>query len=142
MATIAVDIMTPERLVMQTEAESIVIPAAEGELGILPHHAPLLAELQPGEIRLRRGGNVELFAVSGGFIEVVNNHVSIFAETAEMAHEIDAERARQAAERAKAEIKAARTDIDLAQAEAALRRAMARLRVTEGLRRGHQPSYR
>src|SRR6266849_1601060 len=104
MATIAVDIMTPERLLMQTEAESIVVPAAEGELGILPHHAPLLAQLQPGEIRLRRGGNVELFAVSGGFIEVESNKVSIFAETAEMAHEIDVERARQAAERAKAQM--------------------------------------
>src|SRR5438552_9434547 len=109
MATIAVDIMTPERLVMQTQADSVVVPAAEGELGILPHHAPLLAELQPGEIRLRRGGHTELFAVSGGFIEVEKNHVSIFAETAEMAHEIDMERARQAAERAKAEVKMART---------------------------------
>src|ERR1700674_5235567 len=136
MATIAIDIMTPERLVMQTEAESVVVPAAEGELGILPHHAPLLAELQPGEIQLRRGDNVELFAVSGGFIEVENNHVSVFAETAEMAHEIDVERARQAAERAKAEIKVAKSDVDLAEAEAALRRALARMRATEGLRRG------
>src|SRR3981081_3169380 len=133
MSSIAVDIMTPERLVMQTQAESVVVPAADGELGILPHHAPLLAQLQPGEIRLRRGNDVELFAVSGGFVEVESNHVSIFAETAEMAHEIDMERARQAAERAKAQMKTARTDVDLAQAEAALRRAMVRLRATEGL---------
>jgi F-type H+-transporting ATPase subunit epsilon len=142
MTTIAVDIMTPERLLKQADAESVIVPAAEGELGILPHHAPLLAELQPGEIRLRRGDKVELFSVSGGFVEVEGNRVSIFAETAEMAHEIDVERARQAAERAKAEIKTARTDVDLSQAEAALRRAVARLRVTEGLRRGRQPAYR
>src|SRR5437870_1539597 len=142
MATLAVDIMTPERLVMQTAADAVVVPAFEGELGILPHHAPLLAQLQPGEIRLRRGDNVELFAVSGGFIEVENNRVSIFAETAEMAHEIDAERARQAAERAKAQMKTARTEVDLAEAEAALCRALARLRATESLRHGHKPTYR
>src|SRR5262249_25101252 len=142
MATIAVDIMTPERLVMQTQADSVIIPAAEGELGILPHHAPLLAQLEPGQIRLRQGEKLELFAVSGGFVEVEGNKLSIFAETAEMAQEIDVERARQAAERAKAEIKAARTDVDLAQAEASLRRALARLRVTEQLRQGHKPTYR
>ena len=142
MSSIAVDIMTPERLVLQTQAESIVVPASDGELGILPHHAPLLAELQPGQIRLRNGGNVELFAVSGGFVEVENNRVAIFAETAEMAQEIDAERARQAAERAKAALKIAKSDIDLAMAEAALQRALVRLRITEGLQPGKKPAYR
>jgi len=142
MSSIAVSIMTPERLVMQTEAESVIVPAADGELGILPHHAPLLAQLQPGEIRLRRGGNVELFAVSGGFLEVDKNHVSIFAETAEMAHEIDIERARQAAEKAKSAMKSARTDVDLAEAEASLRRALARLRATENLQHHRKASYR
>ena len=142
MSSIAVDIMTPDRLVMHTEAESVIVPAADGQLGILPHHAPLLAQLVPGEIHLRRGENVELFAVSGGFVEVENNRVSIFAETAEMSHEIDAERARQAAERAKEQVKIARSDVDLAQAEAALRRALVRLRVTEGLRHGRKPTYR
>ena len=142
MASIAVDIMTPERLVLQTEAESVIVPAAEGELGILPHHAPLLAQLQTGEIRLQSGGNIEPFAVSGGFVEVENNRVAIFAETAEMAHEIDVERARLAAERAKAQINVARTDIDLAEAEAALLRALARLRATETFRHGQKPIYR
>ncbi len=142
MASIAVDIMSPERLVMHTQADSVVVPAADGELGILPHHAPLLAMLEPGEIRLRRGNDVEIFAVSGGFIEVINNRISIFAETAEMAQEIDLERARQAAERAKAQLKIARTDLDLALAEASLRRAMVRLRVTEGLRRQGKTAYR
>jgi F-type H+-transporting ATPase subunit epsilon len=142
MSSIAVDIMTPERLLLQVQAESIVVPAADGELGILPHHAPLLAQLEPGEIRLQHDGKVELIAVSGGFVEVENNHVSIFAETAEMPHEIDVERAKQAAERAKAAMKIAKSDVDLAQAEAALRRALVRLRATEGLQRGHQPAYR
>src|SRR5438552_5709700 len=110
MATIAVDIMTPERLVMQTQADSVVVPAAEGELGILPNHAPLLAELQPGQIRLRRGDQTELFVVSGGYVQVRDNHISVFAESAEMAHEIDIERARQAAEKAKAALRSPQSD--------------------------------
>jgi F-type H+-transporting ATPase subunit epsilon len=135
MSSIAVEIMTPERLVMQTQADSVVVPAAEGEMGILPHHAPILAQLQPGQIRLRRGQDIELFAVSGGFIEVDNNRVYIFAETAEMSHEIDVERARLAAERAKQQLKTAKSDVDLAQAEAALKRALVRLHASEMLSR-------
>jgi len=96
MSSMTVDIMTPERLVMQTQADSVVVPASDGELGILPQHAPLLAQLQPGQIRLRHGETTELFAVSGGYVEVQNNRISIFAETAEMPQEIDIERARQA----------------------------------------------
>jgi F-type H+-transporting ATPase subunit epsilon len=142
MDSLAVEIMTPERLVMQTQANEIIVPAADGELGILPQHAPLLAQLEPGAIRLKREAGEELFAISGGFLEVVGNRVSIFAETAEMAQEIDVERARQAAERARADLKKAATDVDLAQAEAALRRAMIRLRATEGFRRTSKSSYR
>jgi F-type H+-transporting ATPase subunit epsilon len=132
---LAVDILTPEKVVMQKEADSVVVPAADGELGILQHHAPLLAQLQPGQIRLRAGDALETFAVSGGFVQVLNNRVSVFAETAEMAHEIDVERARQAAERARQALRVGRADVDLAQAEAALMRALARLRVVESVRR-------
>src|SRR5439155_6982684 len=88
---IAVEILTPERRVLQTQADSIVVPAANGELGILANHAPLVAQLQPGEIRLRTGNEMQHFAVSGGFVQVQNNHVNVLAETAEMAHEIDLE---------------------------------------------------
>jgi len=122
MAAIAVDILTPERRVLQTQADSVVVPAMDGELGILAHHTPLVAQLQPGEIRLHTGNEIQHFAVSGGFVEVQNNHVVVMAETAEMAHEIDVERARQAAERAKAALRAPAETMDLAQAEAALRR--------------------
>ena len=132
---IPIDIVIPEKVVLQTHVDSVVVPAVDGEIGILPHHAPLLAQLQPGQIRLTVDGHTQLFAVSGGFVEVRSNQVKIFAETAEMAAEIDVERARQAAERAKAALKAARQDIDIAQAEAALRRAIARLRVSEEIRR-------
>jgi F-type H+-transporting ATPase subunit epsilon len=135
MADITIDILTPERNVMHTQADSVVVPAADGELGILSHHAPLVAQLQPGAIRLRTGNDTQLFAVSGGFVEVQNNHVVVMAETAEMAHEIDVERARQAAERAKAALRSPTADVDLAQAEASLRRALARLHAVEMIRR-------
>jgi F-type H+-transporting ATPase subunit epsilon len=139
MAVLAVDILTPERRVLQTQADSVVVPASDGELGILKDHLPLVAELQPGEIRMRTGDDLQVFAVSGGFVEVQNNHVTVMAETAEMAHEIDVERARQAAERAKAALRAPIGTVDLAQAEAALRRALVRLRAVEAVRR-HRPS--
>ncbi len=135
MATIAVDILTPDRRVLQTQVDSVVVPAVHGELGILAGHTPLIAQLQPGEIRLRTGDKVDYFAVSGGFVEVQNNHVVVMAETAEMAHEIDLERARQAAERAKAALRAPSQTMDLAQAQAALLRALARLRAVEAVRR-------
>jgi F-type H+-transporting ATPase subunit epsilon len=128
---LSVNIVTPDRLVMQARADSVIIPAADGELGILPEHAPLLAQLQPGQIHLCRGDLVELFAISGGYVEIRENRVQIFAETAEMAREIDVERARQAAERAKAALRAPENDAQTLQAEAALRRALARLHAYE-----------
>jgi F-type H+-transporting ATPase subunit epsilon len=135
-----VDIITPERRVLQTEVDSVVVPAVEGELGILPNHTPLVAQLQPGHICFRAGDEIQFFAVSGGFVEVLNNRVVVMAETAEMADEIDAERARQAAERAKAILRERPRDADVAQAETALRRALARLRTAEALTR--QKRYR
>jgi F-type H+-transporting ATPase subunit epsilon len=141
MAAITVNILTPDRQVLQAEADSVVVPAYNGELGILSHHAPLVAELQPGQIRMRTGADTQFFAVSGGYVQVKDNHVVVLAETAEMAHEIDVERAKQAAERAKAELRAPTTQAaDLANVEAALRRALARLRAAEELRRHHSTS--
>jgi F-type H+-transporting ATPase subunit epsilon len=87
---IPVEIVTPEKVVSHADVDSIVVPAADGELGILPHHAPLLAQLQPGQIKLRIGDATELFSVSGGFVEVKAERVTIFAVTAELAEEIDA----------------------------------------------------
>ncbi len=133
--SIVVELITPERVVKQVQADAVVIPAVDGELGILEHHLPLVAQLKAGEVRLRQGDAIEHFAVSGGFVEVQNNTVKVFAETAEMAQDIDLERARQAAQRAKEALKATRHEMDLAQAEAALRRALVRLHVAENLRR-------
>ena len=129
------EVITPERMAFQEKADFVVLPGTEGELGILSGHAPLLAELGTGELRIKRGSQTDFFAVSGGFAEVLENRVKVFAETAELESEINAERARQASERARSEIQKASTPADLALAQAALRRALLRLRVAEGMSR-------
>ena len=133
--SISLEIVTPERLVLKDEIDFVVLPAAEGELGILPGHTPLLAQLKDGELRITRNDETRLFAVSGGFAEVHPSKVAVFAETAEMEKEINVERARLAAEKSKKEISKAASPQDLAKAQAALRRALLRLRVSEGLSR-------
>jgi F-type H+-transporting ATPase subunit epsilon len=130
-----VTLVTPERSVLSAQADFLVVPAEGGELGILPKHTALIAQLKVGEVRLRRGAELERIAISGGFIEIHANQVSLFAETAEMAREIDVERARQAAERAKSRLHGAAVDRGLHEAEAALRRALVRLRVVEAVQR-------
>ncbi|HVA67301.1 MAG TPA: ATP synthase F1 subunit epsilon [Elusimicrobiota bacterium] len=136
--TIAVEIISPERQVSKTSAEAVVVPAWDGEMGILPGHEPYLAQLRAGEVRLRNGGGADLFAVAGGFVEVSPERVRLFVETAELAEEIDLEKARQAAEKAKAEM--SRKDIDpaaLAGAEGAMRWAMAQVKVARRHRHSH-----
>ena len=126
------EVVTPQPLVFSERADFVVLPGLEGEIGILPGHAPIMAQLVTGELRFRRGENSGFFAVSGGFAEVLENRVKVFAETAEMQKEIVIERARLAEDRAKKEIEQAATPADLALAQAALRRALLRLRVSEG----------
>lgn len=136
---IALEVITPERSVLKDEVDSVVIPAHDGEYGILPGHTHFLAQLLPGELRIKKDGLTEYFAVSGGFAEVHPDRVQVFAETAEMAKEIDSERARLALEKAKATLSRAISQEELDKAQAALRRALMRLRVAEGLsRRGYK----
>jgi len=134
--TLTLELVTPERATFSGEGDFVVLPAWEGEMGVLPGHAPFLVQLRPGEVRFRAGEQTTLFAVSGGFAEVRDDKVALFAETAEMSESIDAERARQALERARAEL--ARENLDsmtLAHAEAAMRRAQVRLKVAQ-MRKG------
>src|SRR3972149_5808518 len=127
------EIVTPERQVFSEQVDSVVCPGVEGELGILPHHAPLLTTLGVGELRIRRGGEEEYFAIAGGFLQVRPDKVVVMAETADMASEIDVEKAREArreAERALAEgfVEPA----DLSMARAPLPRAPPRIRGAGG----------
>ena len=129
---LTLELVTPERVAFGGAVESVVLPAWEGEMGILPGHMDFLVQLQAGEVRFVEGGESKHFAVSGGFAEIKDDKVSLFAETAEMAENIDAERARQALERAKAELQRKHLDtLTLAAAEAALRRAQVRLRLSQ-----------
>ena len=130
------EIVTPERLAFQGEVDAVVCPGIEGELGVLPHHEPLLTTLGVGELRMRRGGDEEYFAIAGGFLQVRPDKVVVLAETADLASEIDlekAEEARREAERALAE--GFEEPADLARARAALQRALLRIHVAERRRR-------
>jgi F-type H+-transporting ATPase subunit epsilon len=130
------EIVTPERQVFSEQVDSVVCPGIEGELGVLPHHAPLLTTLGVGELRIRRSGEEEYFAIAGGFLQVRPDKVVVMAETADMASEIDLERAMEArreAEQALAE--GFEEPADLARARAALQRALVHIRVAERRRR-------
>jgi F-type H+-transporting ATPase subunit epsilon len=130
------DIVTAERLVYSEDVDMVIAPGIEGELGILPRHAPLLTALTYGELRARRGGEEESFAIGGGFMEVQPNQVTVLADTAERAEEIDLERAEAARRRAEERVRdRAQEDVDFARAEAALRRSVTRIKVAEARRR-------
>ena len=127
MATMRLEIATAERVVYSEDVEILVAPGMDGQLGILPNHAPLLTALQPGEIRVVREGEESFMAVSGGFLEVMANRVTILADTAERAEEIDIERAEEAIRRAQERIETGVSAMDLQRALASIRRSQARL---------------
>lgn len=126
------EVVTPDRLVASEKVDIVMAMGALGEFGILPGHIPFLTLLQPGELRYRKDNKLEYMAVTGGFAEVSNNKVTVLAEGAEMAREIDVDRAKRAKERAEKRLARAKTeDIDYTRAEMALKRALLRLRIAE-----------
>ncbi|RAK20436.1 ATP synthase F1 subcomplex epsilon subunit [Anoxybacillus vitaminiphilus] len=129
MKTIKVSVVTPDGPVYEADVEMVSAKAQSGELGILPGHIPMVAPLQIGAVRLKKGGNTELVAVSGGFLEVRPDQVTILAQAAEKAEDIDVERAKAAKERAERRLQSKQEDIDLRRAELALQRAINRLNV-------------
>jgi len=126
------EIVTPERLAYEDDVDIVVVPGIEGELGILPHHAPLITTLGVGELRIRKGGAEESFAIIGGFLQVRPDKVVVMAETADLASDIDLERAQQARREAERVLEtAANEPADLAAARASLQQALLRIRVAE-----------
>ncbi|NLO89352.1 MAG: F0F1 ATP synthase subunit epsilon [Clostridia bacterium] len=125
---LTMEVVTPERHVIKTEADSIVVPAAEGYLGILPNHAPLITSLRIGVVRYRQEGQEKRMAISGGFMEVADNVVTILADTAELAEEIDVDRATASKERALQRLRERKENLDYARAQMSLQRAIARLK--------------
>ncbi|TWI59795.1 F0F1 ATP synthase subunit epsilon [Halalkalibacter nanhaiisediminis] len=131
MPTIHVNVVTPDGKVYDGDVDMVSVRTVEGELGILPRHIPLVAPLTVGAVRLKKGSTVEKVAVSGGFVEVRPDQVTILAEAAELPSAIDVDRARQAKERAEQRLNAVQKDgIDQKRAELALKRAINRLDVT------------
>jgi F-type H+-transporting ATPase subunit epsilon len=126
------EIVTPERLAYSDEVDSVQVPGSEGELGVLPHHAPLVSTLGVGELRIRKGGTEESFAIIGGFLQVRPDRVVVMAETADMASEIDLEKAQEARREAERALETGYHEgVDLAAARAALQQALLRIRVAE-----------
>jgi F-type H+-transporting ATPase subunit epsilon len=134
-ATFKLEIATAERLVYSDDVNMVIAWGTEGQLGILPHHAPLITMLQPGELIIRKDDGESYLAVSGGFLEVRPEKVVILADACERADEIDIARAEDAKQRAGALMESPTADSDTVAAEAALRRSLVRLRVAERSRR-------
>ena len=129
--TVKLEVVTAERVVFSDDVDVIVAPGVEGQLGILPHHAPLMTTLQPGELLIKKGGEEVSLAISGGFLEARPDRVIVLADAAERADEIDIARAEAAKQRAEELLRQHAPVIDEARAEVALRRALMRLRVAE-----------
>ncbi len=139
MARLTFEIVTAERIVYSDEVDIVIAPSVDGQIAILPQHAPLMAMLEPGELLVRKDGDEQPMFVSGGFLEVQSDKVTILADTAERAEEIDSERAERA--RCRAEEDMARTggEADLQMARAAMMRSLMRLKVAEKSRRRRPP---
>jgi len=130
------EIVTPERLAYKGDVDAVICPGVEGELGVLPHHAPLLTTLAYGELHIRTGGQTETFAIAGGFLQVRPDKVVVMAETADLASEIDLETAEHARRVAEAALAVGFVEpADLVRARASMERALLHIRVVERRRR-------
>jgi F-type H+-transporting ATPase subunit epsilon len=134
-ATFRLELVTAERMVYSDDVNIVIAWGLEGQLAILPHHAPLMTMLQPGELIIKKDNEETYMAVSGGFLEVRPDKVIILADACERAEEIDLARAEEAKRRAGEIMEAPSPETDTAAAEAALRRSLVRLKVAERIRR-------
>jgi F-type H+-transporting ATPase subunit epsilon len=144
MATLHLEVVTQEKRLFSGDVDMVVAPGGEGELGILPHHAPLLTTLREGVLRVKQGGGEQYFSIGGGFMEVQPDHVIVLADVAEKAEDIDIARAEEAKRRAEQMLKDRPAGVDLDTALASLRRAQFRIAVAQkrGTRRADLPEMR
>ena len=135
------EIITAERQVYSDEVDMVIAPGVDGQLGILPKHAPLMTMLKPGELTVRKNGEDIYVAVSGGFMEVLGNRVSVLADACERSDEIDEERAQQAMQRAQERLASQGSDMESRMALAAFQRAQVRINLVRRRRpRTGQPT--
>jgi F-type H+-transporting ATPase subunit epsilon len=123
------EIVTPERRAYDDDVDMVIVPGRNGQLGILPHHTPLISSLGVGELRIKKGGTEESLLISGGFVEVRPDKVVVMADLAEHSEEIDEQRAIEARRRAQAELEEVRDPVDIARVRAALQTALMRERI-------------
>ncbi|MDP7587316.1 MAG: F0F1 ATP synthase subunit epsilon [SAR202 cluster bacterium] len=135
------EIITAERQVYSDEVDMVIAPGFDGQLGILPMHAPLMTMLKPGELTVKKSGEEDMYvAVSGGFMEVLGNKVSVLADACERSDEIDEQRAEEAIQRAQDRLANRGTEMELERAICSLQRAQVRVNLVRRRRpRGNQP---
>ena len=134
------EIITAERQVFSDEVDMVIAPGFDGQLGILPRHAPLMTMLKPGELMVRKSGEHDIHvAVSGGFMEVLGNRVSVLADACERSDEIDEERAEQAIQRAQERLANRGSELELERALTSLKRAQVRVNLVRRRRPRNAP---
>ncbi len=129
MATLKLEVVTPDKTVVSADVESVVCPGVMGEFGVMPNHVSLLSALSIGDLRYKVDGKDAHVFISGGFADVNNNVMSVLAESAELAADIDQARARDAKDRAEKRLAARDENVDAIRAQAALTRAIKRLQI-------------
>jgi F-type H+-transporting ATPase subunit epsilon len=127
--SLQLEIVSPERRAYADEVDMVIVPGADGELGILPHHTQLISALGIGELRIKKGGTEQILFISGGFVEVRPDKVVVMADLAEHSDEIDEQLAVAARKRAEAQLEQARDPVDIARVRAALQTALMRERI-------------
>src|ERR1035437_2359448 len=123
------EIITPEKVVLKDEVDEVIVPTITGEIAILPNHAQLLTKINPGELVIRKNGKDQSFAILGGFLEVIDNHVNILADYAIRAEDIEIAKVQEAQERAKQKMKQKDTEQNFRVAEAELRKSLLQLKI-------------
>ncbi len=123
------EVITPEKLALREAVDEVVVPGLDGELGILPEHTPVISQLKTGVLTYRQGSESRQMHVSGGFVEVLPDRVSVLSDIAERPEEIDLERAKQARERAERQLSSRSEEVDFHQAELKLERALTRIQL-------------
>ncbi len=136
-----ISIVTPERTILETDADELIIPTTEGEIAVLPEHVPLLSQIAPGELTIKHGAQTEHLAVAGGFLEISNDKVTILADFAVHGNDISAVKAQEAKERAEKLMKEKLSAEDYATVSGELQKAIIQLKVLDKVRKRQQANF-